>query len=91
MALKDRSLVRRGHVAADGVCRVLLELAVDHFAERGKDELIEWQFGTSRQLGEYIFSLAQEGGFVLSDADAVDQFDGWYDLQTDPSTWKLQW
>ena len=91
VALKDRSLARRGHVEAEGVCRVLLELAVDHFAESGKEELIAWEFGSSRTLGEYIHQLADEGGIELTENEQVDDFNGWYDLNTEPETWKLQW
>lgn len=91
MALKDRSLALRGHVAAEGVCRVLLELAVDHFAESGKDELIAWEFGTSRLLGEFIHDLACQGSVELSPEDDLADFEDWYDLNRDPESWKLQW
>ena len=64
---------------------------MDHFAEAGKDELIAWEFGSSRSLGEFIFELASSGSVELSEDDRVEDFDAWYDLQKDPSTWKLQW
>ena len=89
--MKDRKLRHRGHVNAEGVCRVLLELAVDHFAEAGKDELIAWEFGSSQKLGEFIFDLADQGSVELSESDQPTDFDGWYDLDADPQTWRLQW
>lgn len=73
------------------MCRVLLELAVDHFAESGKEELVAWDFGSSRKLGEFIHELADQGAVELSETDQPDDFDGWYDLAADPTTWKLQW
>ncbi|KAA5539868.1 hypothetical protein FYK55_22730 [Roseiconus nitratireducens] len=91
VALRDRQLTRRGHVDAGGVCRVLLELAVDHFAERGKDELIAWGFGSSSEVGDLIYDLAQQGAVELAPGDAREDFDGWYDLRQPPETWKLQW
>lgn len=91
VALKDRTLARRGHVAAEGVCRVFLELAVDHFAEAGREELIAWGFGSSRDLGEFIHDQARQGAIELSETDQLSDFDGWFDLHQDPSTWKLQW
>lgn len=91
VAVRDRKLSRRGHVGAEGVCRVILELSVDHFAESGKDELIAWEFGTSRLLGDFIYKLADEGGVELSETDQLADFDGWYDLNTDPGTWRLRW
>ncbi|MCC9601600.1 hypothetical protein LOC67_13665 [Stieleria sp. JC731] len=81
----------KGHVAAEGVCRVLLELAVDHFAEAGKDELTAWEFGSSQALGQFVFQLADQGAIELADNDRPEDFDGWYDLGKDPSTWGLQW
>jgi uncharacterized repeat protein (TIGR04138 family) len=78
-------------VQAEGVCRVLLELAVDHFAERGKEELIAWEFGCSEDVGKFVFALSDQGSVELSDEDRLDDFEGWFDLNADPSTWKLQW
>ncbi|WP_145387336.1 hypothetical protein [Stieleria neptunia] len=89
--MKDPALRQAGHVTAEGVCRVLLELAVDHFAESGREELIAWEFGSSRQLGEFIHQLAEQGSIELSAADRPEHFDGWYDLEQSPETWKLQW
>jgi uncharacterized repeat protein (TIGR04138 family) len=89
--MKDRSLARQGQVGAEAVCRVLLELAVDHFAESGKDELIGWGFGSSTLLGSYIYQLADQGAIELSETDQLSDFDGWYDLANDPGTWKLKW
>jgi len=91
VALKDRSLRRGGHVRAEGICRVLLELAVDHFAERGKDELIAWDFGSSESLGTFLFDLAERGAVEPADDEQPSDFSGWYDLDQDPATWKLQW
>lgn len=82
---------QRGHVGAEGVCRVLLELAVDHFAEAGRDELIAWEFGSSRALGNFLMQQAERGAIELSPDDRRDDFDGWYDLEADPESWKLQW
>ncbi len=84
-------MTHRGHVGAEGVCRVLLELAVDHFAETGRDELIAWEFGSSRELGEFLMRQADRGAIELSSGDSLAGFDGWYDLRADPATWKLQW
>ncbi|MCO8123621.1 hypothetical protein NHH03_17885 [Stieleria sp. TO1_6] len=89
--MKDRALTQRGHVGAEGVCRVLLELAVDHFAENGKEELVAWEFGSSRSLGEFIHSLADQGAIELAAGESLADFDGWYDLNAHPDTWKLQW
>ncbi|MEO1527020.1 MAG: hypothetical protein AAFX06_16395 [Planctomycetota bacterium] len=84
--------MRKGpHVSAEGVCRVLLELAVDHFAEKGKDELIAWGFGSSGDLGRFVYELVSQGSIELSETDALDDFEGWYDLAKPPETWKLQW
>ncbi|QEF99561.1 hypothetical protein Mal15_36260 [Stieleria maiorica] len=91
VALKDRTLSQSGHVTAEGVCRVLLELAVDHFAEAGKDELIAWEFGSSKQLGQFIHQMAEQGAVELAENDRQEDFDGWYDLEQAPETWKLQW
>ncbi|MEM6472615.1 MAG: hypothetical protein AAF802_23850 [Planctomycetota bacterium] len=91
VALKDRRLRSGGHVTPEGVCRVVLELAVDHFAEAGKDELIRWEIGSSEMLGRFIHELASDGGIELSEADAKDAFVGWYDVTRDASTWKLKW
>ncbi|OYP34401.1 hypothetical protein [Rhodopirellula sp. MGV] len=91
VALKDRKLAKRGHVAAEGVCRVLLELAVDHFAESGKEELIAWEFANSHDLGKFIFASADAGAIELSESDQLADFDGWFDLNQDPSRWGLQW
>ena len=84
-------MTSRGHVGAEGVCRVLLELAVDHFAETGREELIAWQFGSSLLLGEFVFELADQGSVELSETDTLEDFAGWYDLNAAPETWKLQW
>lgn len=84
-------MAQRGHVQAEGVCRVLLELAVDHFAERGKEELIAWEFESSSKLGEFIHQQASEGAIELADEESVSEFEGWFDLQQPPHTWKLQW
>lgn len=89
--MKDRSLRSSGHVSPEGICRVVLELSVDHFAEAGRDELIGWGMGSSRELGELIHELADQGAIVLSEADEQAAFRGWYDLQRDPSTWELKW
>ncbi|MDM4016663.1 hypothetical protein [Roseiconus lacunae] len=70
---------------------MLLELAVDHFAEAGKDELIAWEFGNSGDLGKFVYQLADQGAIELSETDRAEDFDGWYDLEKDPSTWGLQW
>lgn len=70
---------------------MLLELAVDHFAEAGKDELIAWDFGSSHSLGQFIHQLASEGAIELQTDDHPSDFDGWYDLQQAPESWKLQW
>ena len=91
VALRDKTLVRQGHVDAEGFCRVMLELAVDHFAEAGKDELIAWEFGSSDQLGLFVHKLAEEGSVELSDRDHLESFGNWFDLNAAPETWKLQW
>lgn len=70
---------------------MLLELAVDHFAEKGKDELLEWNLGSSPELGRFLFELASQGSIELSETDELDDFAGWYDLEQPPETWKLQW
>ncbi|MEL6106511.1 MAG: hypothetical protein AAFU85_10755 [Planctomycetota bacterium] len=69
----------------------MLELAVDHFAEQGKEELITWEFGSSSDLGRFIFELASLGSIELSESDRLDDFAGWYDLEQSPETWKLRW
>ncbi|MCS7465127.1 hypothetical protein NZK35_00385 [Stieleria sp. ICT_E10.1] len=89
--MKDPALCKAGHVTAEGVCRVLLELAVDHFAESGREELMAWEFGSSQQLGEFVHQLAEQGSIELAPADRLEHFDGWYDLGQSPETWKLQW
>ena len=91
VALKDRKLKSRGHVTPEGVCRVVLELSVDHFAEAGKAELENWGLATSELLGATIHELAAEGGVELSAEDSAQAFEGWYDLSRDPSTWRLKW
>lgn len=68
-----------------------MELAVDHFAESGKDELIGWELGSSKLLGVFIHELAGQGAIELSETDQPADFDGLYDLNVDPQTWKLQW
>ncbi|OUT59983.1 MAG: hypothetical protein CBB71_08645 [Rhodopirellula sp. TMED11] len=69
----------------------MLELAVDHFAEAGKDELIDWKMGTSEDLGQLIYELVEEGSLVASDSDQQSDFQGWYDLAVDPAQWQLKW
>lgn len=66
-------------------------MAVDHFAETGREELIAWQFGSSLLLGEFILTLADQGAVELAESDQLQDFDSWYDLAADPETWKLQW
>ena len=70
---------------------MLLELAVDHFAESGREELIAWEFGSSRALGEFVMKQVDRGAIELSPSDSLTDFDGWYDLHADPESWKLQW
>ena len=48
-------------------------------------------FGSSEQLGEFIQSLVEEGSVETSSRDRRQDFQGWYDLEQDPATWKLQW
>ena len=91
VASRDRSLTHRGHINPEGVCRVLLELAVDHFAESGREELIAWQLGSSEKLGQLIHDLARQGSIELSEHDHLAAFENWYDLTAAPETWKLQW
>ena len=78
-------------MGAEGVCRVLLELAVDHFAETGKEELIAWEWSNSTELGRCILLLAEAGSIELAEDDTLESFSGWFDLHSEPSTWKLQW
>ncbi len=91
VAARDKKLALRGHVGAEGLSRVLLELAVDHFAERGKNELIAWELGSSQDFGKFLFELSSQGIVEVSDEDCQEDFEGWFDLQTPPETWKLQW
>ena len=70
---------------------MLLELAVDHFAEAGKDELIAWEMGTSEDLGLFIYDLVEMGSLVPADSERQTDFEGWYDLAVDPAEWQLKW
>ncbi len=90
IASADVELSPSAHADASGLCRVLLELAVDKFGVKGKDVLMEWGITCSEDVGLIMHRLI-EIGIVQTNSDTLEDFVGLFDLTLPPETWKLQW
>jgi uncharacterized repeat protein (TIGR04138 family) len=91
VASLDPSLVEDGHVTAAGLCRVVLELAVDEFRAEAEKTLRGWNVRSSEDVGAIVARLIEVGALQDSEADDARKFQGLFDLDRPPSDWLLQW
>jgi uncharacterized repeat protein (TIGR04138 family) len=91
LAYRDPDLSPEGQTDAVGVCRVLLELAVDRYGARGKQVLIDWNITRSEDVGLIVYRLIDAELASRSPGDAREDFNGLFDLTMPPETWKLTW
>jgi uncharacterized repeat protein (TIGR04138 family) len=91
LATRDPDLSPDGAADAMGVCRVLLELSVDRYGQRGKAVLIDWGIVSSDDVG-LIMGRLIDAGAVRQFADRpLDDFDRLFDLRESPESWQLRW
>ena len=90
-AIRDPELAPDGLADAAGICRVLLELAVDRHGRRGKDLLMDWGIVTSEDVGRILERLIEAGGATSFGEGPKSDFDGIFDLREPPESWQLRW
>lgn len=91
LATRDPELSPDGAADAVGVCRVLLELAVDRYGERGKSVLMDWGIVSSEDVGLIMERLIEAGAARRFSDHPLDDFDGLFDLREPPESWQLRW
>ena len=88
---RDRELSPAGVPNAEGVCRVVLEMAVDYCGAEGKEQLQDWGITTSEDVGLIIRRLVEADLASFPNHESIDDFKGLFDLDQPPETWALQW
>lgn len=91
IAQSDHELSPQAIADAAGVCRVVLELAVDQFGHDGKDILIAWGITSSEDVGTIVYRLIEAGVVIRHPCDSPADFEGLFDLRSPPESWKLTW
>ena len=91
LATRDPELSPDGAADAIGVCRVMLELAVDRHGQRGKDVLINWGIVSSEDVGLIMGRLIEAGAARRFSDHPLDDFNGLFNLREPPESWKLRW
>lgn len=91
LSSRDAELSPGGQVNATGICRVLLEYAVDQFGAEGKEVFVEWGIPTSEDVGLIVSRLIDAGLTEETPATGRDRFRGLFDVRLPPEQWKLQW
>lgn len=91
LATCDPAFIENGQVTAAGVCRVVLEVAVDQFGAEGKQVLLDWNLARSEDVGLIVYRLIDAGLAGKSSTDRIDDFAGLFDLEKPPDEWRLKW
>jgi uncharacterized repeat protein (TIGR04138 family) len=76
VASRDPSLIEDGHVTAAGLCRVVLELAIDEFRAEAEKTLRGWNVRSSEDVGQIVARLIEIGALEDSEVDDVRKFQG---------------
>ncbi|WP_417745286.1 hypothetical protein [Rosistilla oblonga] len=90
-AIRDAAAQHSGKVSGEGLCRILLELAVDEFGGEGANVLKQWSIQTSDDVGLIVVRMQAA---EIDEANRVDQdsnFGGWFDLDQPAEQWNLKW
>ncbi|QDS89489.1 hypothetical protein EC9_36890 [Rosistilla ulvae] len=90
-AIRDTAAQQSGKVSGEGLCRILLELAVDEFGGEGANVLKQWNIQTSDDVGLIVVRMQAA---EVDEAQRVDQnsnFGGWFDLDQPADQWNLKW
>lgn len=91
LTARDTELAAKGHVTAEGVCRVLLEMSVDEFGAEGKQVLIEWGIERSEDVGLIVYRLLKAGYVKAVVDDPIEKFECLFDLNQSVESWKIKW
>ena len=90
-AIRDDTLKHGDEITAAGLCKILLELAVDEFGGEGKGILIGWKIETSADVGLITQRLRDA---EVTEAFAVPltaDFSDLFDLHQAPDSWAIKW
>jgi len=70
----------RRHITGQQLVEVLRDLAVDQFGPLALDVLNEWNVRTTRDFGNIVFLMVENGLLGASEEDSVEDFTDVFDL-----------
>lgn len=71
---------QRRHVSGDQLCNGLRELAKQRWGFMAKYVLGHWNIKSTRDFGEIVFLMVNNGWMHKEPTDSIDDFDGVYDF-----------
>jgi uncharacterized repeat protein (TIGR04138 family) len=68
------------HISGEQLCKGLLELAWDRWGLMAKSVLNRWNLNTTRDFGEIVFLLVENGWMQKEPNDSIEDFVNVYDF-----------
>lgn len=90
-AMRDSQTQDNGMIIGEGLCRILLELAVDEFGAEGADILKQWNVKDSSDVQLIVSRMQQADVFEAQRVDLASDFSDWFDLDQPADVWRLKW
>ncbi|MEZ6091879.1 MAG: hypothetical protein R3C05_28515 [Pirellulaceae bacterium] len=90
-AMRDQQTQQNGMILGEGLCRVVLELAVDEFGAEGADVLKQWNIADSSDIQLIVDRMRKADVDEAQRVDIDSDFTGWFDLQQPAESWRLKW
>ena len=76
----DRGAPGERHVSGQQLCESVRELAIRHWGRLARDVLARWDIRQTRDIGEMVFLLVNNGLLTRQESDRIEDFDNVYDF-----------
>ena len=76
-----RRLQRSGHVSGGELLEGARLLTLEEYGPMAYDVLRYWGLSTTRDIGQLVFDLVDEGLLSKTEQDSIEDFAGGYDFQ----------